>query len=290
MALSEKQIKQISTLKNEYDHLRKDKEQLLQIIFEAELPEAVYNSNAIENSTLSIADTERILMELELSRDVSVREIHEATNLAKVYEYIKNSLKEINLDENLILFLHKILITYIRNDIAGRFRVTGEFVRVGVHVAPAPEEIKQSIEDILLMYSFTIDTYPLEKISKFHLDFETLHPFIDGNGRTGRALINLQLTKLGFPPIIIRNRDKRRYYKAFQTYRMTGSTTPMDNIFFLALMEAMHKRISHLQSKKVMRLKKYSEDNDFVHENMLNKARRQTIPAFRERGVWMIGA
>ena len=74
MALSNETKQNIKKLKLEYDSLRKDKESLLDILFEAELPESVYNSNAIENSTLTIAETEKILMEMEVSRDVSVRD------------------------------------------------------------------------------------------------------------------------------------------------------------------------------------------------------------------------
>ena len=90
MALPKDIREKIDELKKQYDTLRQGKEGLLDIIFEAELPEAVYNSNAIENSTLTISETEKILLNLEVSRDVSVREVFEAKNLAQVYEYIKN--------------------------------------------------------------------------------------------------------------------------------------------------------------------------------------------------------
>ncbi len=78
MAINKSLKTKIDSLKKEYDSLRQDKESLLTIIFEAELPESVYNSNAIENSTLTIAETEKILLDLEVSRNVSVREIFEA--------------------------------------------------------------------------------------------------------------------------------------------------------------------------------------------------------------------
>src|SRR4030065_1787794 len=80
----------IKVLKTKYDQLRKGKESLLKIIDESELSESVFNSNAIENSTLTLKETERILLELEVSRNVSVREVFEAKNLARVLEYSRN--------------------------------------------------------------------------------------------------------------------------------------------------------------------------------------------------------
>ena len=81
---------EIKNLKAEYDQLRKGKESLLKIIDESELSESVFNSNAIENSTLTLKETERILLELEVSRNVSVREVFEAKNLARVMEYTRS--------------------------------------------------------------------------------------------------------------------------------------------------------------------------------------------------------
>ncbi|NCB20991.1 MAG: Fic family protein, partial [Clostridia bacterium] len=136
MHISKNVQDRIKKLKKEYDSLKVKKESLLDIIFEAELPESVYNSNAIENSTLSISETEKILLDMEVSRNVSVREIFEAKNLATVFGYIKEKVKNNNINKELILLLHKMLISNINEDIAGRFRKQNEYVRVGTHIAP----------------------------------------------------------------------------------------------------------------------------------------------------------
>src|SRR3989339_180892 len=128
MAIGKNITSALEKLKKEYDLLRKDKEVLLDIVFEVELPESVYNSNAIENSTLTIAETEKVLLGLEVSRNVSVREVFEAKNLARVFEYIKNTVNTRSVDKELILFLHKMLISNIHESIAGRFRGAGEYV------------------------------------------------------------------------------------------------------------------------------------------------------------------
>ncbi len=280
----------ITKLRNEYLQLKRDKESLLQIIFEAELPEGVYNSNAIENSTLTIKETEKILLEMEVSRNVSLREVFEAKNLATVSEYIKRQGGSMGLSTDFILLLHKMLMLNIKEDMAGRFRSKGEYVRVGTYVAAEPEQIEGLMGNLLVEYMGDVNKYFIDKIARFHLEFEHIHPFIDGNGRIGRLLINYLLQQLDFPPIIIRNKEKRRYYKSFEYYDVNESTSGMEKIICLALLESMHKRLAYLKGKRIVTLKKYSEESGEDFNNILNMAKRQTIKAFREKGVWKIGA
>lgn len=291
MSITKKTKNKIYELKKEYDFLKKDKQSLLDIVFEAELPESVYNSNAIENSTLTIAETEKILMEMEVSRDVSVREIFEAKNLARVFEYLKNKISVKEIDKDFILLLHKMLISNIDDSIAGRFRKENEYVRVGTHIASAPEHIKAMIGALLLEYSSNDKDYFLEKISKFHLEFENIHPFCDGNGRIGRVIINYQLMQIGLPPIIIRDKEKKLYYSSFAEYRDSNKKkiSIMNKVVTLALLESFHRRIAYLKGKQIITLADYSKKSKESLRVLLNKSKRQTIPAFRERGVWKIG-
>ena len=279
----------ISKLKKEYDRLRIGKDSLLQMIDEAEVPESVYNSNAIENSTLTLKETEKILLEMELSRKVNVREVFEAKNLARIVGYIRSKLHETELTKETIIFLHQMLIGNIDENIAGRFRNKGEYVRVGTHIAPAPEHVEKMIEAILLEYSSNLEMFFTDKIAKFHLEFETIHPFNDGNGRIGRILINYQFGRLGFPGIIIRDKEKKEYYRAFNDYHNSKNTKVMETLVARALMESLHKRVTYLEGKIIISLSDYVKKHDKSGSAFLNAARRQTIPAFREKGVWKIG-
>ena len=289
MATTELIRNRIQDLKRAYDTLRQGKESLLSMIDEVEVPESVYNSNAIENSTLTLEETERILLEQMLSRNVSVREVFEAKNLARVTEYKRAKAKDSELSKDLILLLHQMLIGGINDAIAGRFREQGEYVRVGTHIAPAPEHVERMIDDILVEYSSDLGSYFLDKIARFHLDFETIHPFCDGNGRLGRVLINFQLIQLGLPRLIIRNSEKERYYQAFRDYGGRQTTRTMEDILALALVESLHKRLSYLQGEAIIRLSDYIKQHGLSAPAVTNAARRQTIPAFREKGVWKIG-
>lgn len=279
----------LQALKREFEELKPGKESLLTMLDEAELPEAVFNSNAIENSTLTLKETEKILLKQEVAKNVSIRELHEAQNLADVTEYIRGHASA-SLTKTLILLLHKMLLGNIDSSIAGRFRKKGEFVRVGSHIAPAPEHVERLLESTLLDYTSDKQHYFLERISRFHQEFEIIHPFVDGNGRIGRVLINLQLLENGFPPMIIRNKGKERhYYPAFEEYRRTKKTRQLDRLLWLALMESLHKRIAYLRGQKIVEVSEHARVTKQSVHVLLNSARRQTIPAFREKGVWKMG-
>ncbi|MBI3274126.1 MAG: Fic family protein, partial [Candidatus Colwellbacteria bacterium] len=142
----------IQSLRDRYYRALPDKKALVKMITEAEIPEHVYNSNAIEDSTLTLEETEKILLQIDLDRFVSEREIFEAKNLARVVEYTGTKAKEAEISLPLILFLHKMLIGNIREDIAGRFRQGNEWVRVGTHIGADPKDIKRLLTSMLTEY------------------------------------------------------------------------------------------------------------------------------------------
>lgn len=281
--------KQIADLKSQFDQLKKGKEALLRMIDDAEIPEGVYNSNAIENSTLSLQETEQILLEMEVSRKVSLREVFEAKNLARVTDYIRQKKGQLHFSLDFILFLHHMLISGISDEIAGRFRQENEYVKVGNHIAPAPEHVDQLLEENIKKYEEDFDTYFLEKIARFHLQFEHIHPFNDGNGRIGRILTNIQLIELGLPPIIFRDKEKKEYYQALKEYDQSRKTKRMEDLLWLLLMESLHKRLAYLKALNIIPLTQLAEITGKSKQTILNAAKRQSIEAFREKGLWKIG-
>lgn len=278
----------IERLKKEYEVLKIGKESLLLLLDEAEAAESVYNSNAIENSTLTLKETEQILMEMELSRRVSLREIFEAKNLGRVIEYLRNETFGREISKDLILLLHRMLIENINEDISGRFRGPGEYVRVGTHIGAHPQKIEKLIDEAITGYLSDHSTYFLDKIAKFHLDFESIHPFNDGNGRIGRLIINLQLKHLGFPGIIIRNKERLSYSLAFNEYHDSKKIDGMRKIISLALFESLHKRIAYLSGREIIRLSDYARKVGKKPSSVFNAAKRQLMPAFREKGIWRV--
>ncbi len=289
MSLLTEQKIYLELLQKEYQREKKWRESLLEMIDTVELSESVYNSNAIENSTLTLSDTEKILLDMKTSKNLHIREVYEARNLSKVIEYVRSKSKYEELSLDVILLMHQMLLIGINDEFAGRLRKPWEYVRVGSHIAPPPEQVEKLLEAALIDYKVAGDISPLEKISQFHLAFEHTHPFCDGNGRIGRVIVNFQLLSLGLPMVIIRFRDRPTYYTSFREYDEKRNTKTFDTLLYLSLTESLHKRLAYLAGKKIITLSDYARWVGESGSALSNKAKRQTIRAFREKWVWKIG-
>ena len=281
--------KEIDSLRGRYYQSAHNKDSLLRLISEAEVAEQVYNSNAIENSTLSLEETEKILLHLDLDRYISEREIFEAKNLSRVITYIDTKAKQQELNMEMILLLHRMLITNIRDDIAGRFRKKDEWVRVANHIACDPEQILGKLEDMFIKYNSSVNESIIKRIAVFHLSFEHIHPFVDGNGRIGRVLNNYLLIREGYVPMNIKFTDRTLYYDAFEEFDRSSISSIMEEIVGKAITNSYHKRLAYLDGMDIITLNEYAKQNNLSHSNLINKAKRQTIEAFLEKGVWKIG-
>jgi Fic family protein len=289
MSINNSKAKQINLLRKRYYEASIDKQSLLDILSETEVPEHVYNSNAIENSTLTLEETEKILLQIDLDRFLSEREMFEAKNLARVVEYINNTAVDRALDFDMILLLHKMLITNINDEIAGRFRNNKEWVRVGTHLAPDPAEVIPRLQTAFVEYNSSVDMNIIDRIARLHLDFEYIHPFVDGNGRIGRVINNYLLIREGYVPINIKFIDRKMYYHAFRDFEDSNSIEAMSDIVAQALTVSYHKRLAYLEGKKIIGLVEYAKLHKTSLSNVINKAHRQTIEAFMLRGRWVIG-
>jgi len=280
----------VAKLFAQYNELTRGNELAIREIAIAEISEMVYNSNAIENSTLTLKDTEDILLRDTVRKDHNIREVYEAKNLAKITTYLlDNPSSELNIE--FILSLHKMLLSGISDNWAGRFRSGKEWVRVAGHVGANPDFVEKLMNGLVETYQKPNDSYFLERIAWFHAEFETIHPFNDGNGRIGRVLINQQLANLGYPPVIIPNKGKRTdYYPAFDSYRVSGKFDNFTKLLAGLLIESLHKRIAILSATKIITVSAWAEANNVAGNIAANKAARGTIPAFHMREKWMISA
>lgn len=281
--------RRVLELRQRYFEYLPQKASLLQLISESEVPEHVYNSNAIENSTLSLEETEKILLQIDVDRFISERELFEAKNLARVVTYLEHKSSTELFTSDFILLLHKMLLSNIQEDIAGRYRQKDEWVRVGTYIASDPKNIQSEIDQMIVDFTATNHKPIIERIAKLHLVFEHIHPFVDGNGRIGRVLNNYLLMKESYPPINIRFTDRSEYYKAFKEFELTKQTNLMQEIIGKALINSFHKRLAYLEGKQIINLVDYAKSSNQSHSNLLNKANRQTIEAFIEKGTWKIG-
>ncbi len=288
MARTPQTLQQIQLLRERYYRALPGKESLIKIIGDAEVPEHVYNSNAIENSTLTLEETEKILLEIDLDRFINQREIFEAKNLARVVGYTETKAKAMELSGELILLLHKMLLSNIRDDYAGRYRRDNEWVRVGGHIGADPKDVERLVEEMFTQYHANSHQHIVPRIALLHLRFESIHPFCDGNGRLGRVLNNYALIREGYVPINIAFANRASYYDAFAQFHANGKTAIMETIVGRALTNSYHKRLAYLEGMTIVTLKEHALRNRLSYSNQLNKAARQTISAFLEKGIWKI--
>ena len=279
----------INSLRERYYKAAVKKGPLLKLVAEAEVAEQVYNSNAIENSTLSLEDTEKILLQIDLDRYISVRELFEAKNLARVVSYINEKAKDRELNLEMILLLHKMLLANINDGIAGRLRNENEWVRVANHIAPDPKQVFGKLEEMFVQYYSAVTENIIKRVARLHLTFEYIHPFVDGNGRIGRIINNYLFIREGFVPINIKFIDRQLYYSAFRQFDENGNSSIMQGIVGKAVTNSYYKRLAYLEGKEIITLTDYAKRGKISHSNLINKAHRQTIEAFLEKGVWKIG-
>ena len=186
---------------------------------------STYHSNAIEGSTLTYAETYAILYNDNSFKITGKepREIYEAINHGKALELLfKNLQNNEEFNEKFLKDLNQIINKDIK-DTEG-YRTVQVFIRGSEHIPPEPEKIPNLM--MYYVYNYNHDEQDIfTKIAKYHIDFEKIHPFGDGNGRTGRLLINYELLKNNLPPVVIEKDDRVKYFEFLRNNDITGFTT-----------------------------------------------------------------
>ncbi len=181
-----------------------------------------YHSNAIEGSTLTYAETYAILYNDNSFKieGKEPREIYEAINHKKALELVfKNLQNEEGFDERFIKKLNETINRDIK-DTEG-YRPVQVFIRGSEHIPPAPEKIPNLMT--YFVYNYNHDEEDVfTKIAKYHIEFEKIHPFEDGNGRTGRLLLNYELLKNDIPPVVISKEERVKYFEFLRNNDSTG--------------------------------------------------------------------
>ncbi len=186
-----------------------------------------YNSNAIEGNTLTLKETAMALEGITVDQK-PLKDHFEAVGHRDAFLYVEEIAKgEIPLSESVIKNIHSLVLMHRPED-KGRYRRIP--VRImGAYTDPVqPYLIEPKMTELLAKNGERRATMgTVERIARFHLEFEGIHPFIDGNGRTGRLILNLELIRAGYPPINVKFTDRKRYYDAFDAYYRDGSADAM---------------------------------------------------------------
>ncbi|MCA1032874.1 Fic family protein [Bacillus timonensis] len=178
--------------------------------------EWTYHTNAIEGNTLTINETKIVLEGITVGGK-TLREHLEVLNHRDAIKYVEEIVQKGEpLSEFQIKNLHRLILKGIDDEYAGVYRDQQVFISGAKHIPPAPFLIKEKMEQLLHWYNqaVTKKLHPVARGAMLHALFVGVHPFIDGNGRTSRLLLNLELMKDGFPPIVIKMGNRLAYYEA----------------------------------------------------------------------------
>ena len=191
--------------------------------------EYTYNSNAIEGNTLTLRETDLVLRGLTIDGK-PLKDHMEAVGHKEAFDFVSELVKDnVPISEGIIKQIHYLVFADKRED-RGVYRRVPVRIMGAQHEPVQPYLIKPKMEQLL--YDFAASTeHIVTKLARFHIEFEGIHPFIDGNGRTGRLLVNLELMKSGFPPIDIKFTDRIDYYNAFDEYYVKHNLSLMENLF-----------------------------------------------------------
>jgi excisionase family DNA binding protein len=211
--------------------------------------EFTYNSNAIEGNTLTLRETDMVLRGLTIDQK-PLKDHLEAIGHKEAFEYVQTLVAEgTPLTEQVIKDIHYLVLSDKKED-RGVYRKVPVRIMGAANAPAQPFMIRPLMEQWLADYAQSQENI-VTKMARFHLAFESIHPFIDGNGRTGRLLVNLELMKAGYPPIDIKFSDRLAYYQAFDDFHTTGSLSAMENLFARYLNERLDMYLAILSLDNV---------------------------------------
>ncbi len=206
--------------------------------------EYTYNSNAIEGNTLTLRETDLVLRGLTIAQKPLKYHL-EAVGHKEAFDFVSELVKnreEIN--ERAIKQIHFLVLNDKPQD-RGVYRRVPVMIMGASHTPVQPYLIEPKMNELLVSYNNS-NEHIITRLARFHIEFEAIHPFIDGNGRTGRLLVNLELMKAGYPPIDIKFTDRIKYYEAFDKYHTNGDLGAMEELFATYLLERLNKYIDIL--------------------------------------------
>ncbi|MBL4935540.1 Fic family protein [Clostridium sp. YIM B02515] len=202
--------------------------------------EWTYNSNAIEGNTLTLMETKVVLEGITIGGK-TLREHLEVINHRDAILYVEEIVKNNEpFSEWQIKNIHRLVLKGINDEYAGAYRDQQVIIAGAKHIPPEPFLIKEQMENLIKWYEGEgAKLHPILRAAMLHVIFVGIHPFIDGNGRTSRLLLNLELMKNGYPPMVIRNENRIKYYNALDKAHTTNDNTDFAELVLEELNKTM---------------------------------------------------
>lgn len=223
--LDDNYFDEVDSLKKELDSKRPIPKETLKSLKESINLEWTYNSNGIEGNTLTLRETQVVLEGITVGGK-SIKEHLEAINHEKAILYLDDLVKDKNpITEWNIKNIHQLILKDIDNENAGRYRKENVTIKGATHIPPDYLKLPELMEKLILNYNTWNEYHPIIRAALLHGELVKIHPFVDGNGRTSRLLMNLDLMNSGYNPVIIKKESRLKYYEALDKAHTTGNYT-----------------------------------------------------------------
>ena len=244
--------------------------------------ELTYTSNAIEGNTLTRAETALVVEKGLTIGGKSITEHLEATNHAAALDLIKEQIKHkpSDLKEKDILKIHEIILDRIDRENAGIYRRVPVRISGSAVALPNPRKVQELMDEFFVWIKKEDKMHAVELAAEAHYRFVTIHPFIDGNGRTARLLMNMILMMKGFPPAIIRKNDRLAYIKSLEKPQLVNGEGDSKNDYFKLISAAVNRSLN-IYLKAIDGEVEKPENEKLLKIGELAKATNKSVPTIR---------
>lgn len=244
--LDDNYFDEVDSLKKELDSKRPIPKETLKSLRESINLEWTYNSNGIEGNTLTLRETQVVLEGITVGGK-SIKEHLEAINHEKAILFLDDLVKDNEpISEWNIKNIHQLILKDIDNENAGRYRKENVTIKGATHIPPDYLKVPEFMEKLILTYNTWSEYHPIIQAALLHGELVKIHPFVDGNGRTSRLLMNLVLMNNGYNPVIIKKESRLKYYEALDKAHTTGNYTDFIKLITKLEIEMLKKYLELL--------------------------------------------
>ncbi len=216
---------EVDNLKKELDNKRPIPKDTLRTLQEKINLEWTYNSNGIEGNTLTLKETQVVLEGITVGGK-SIKEHLEVINHEHAILFLNDLVKDDNpITEWNIKNIHTLILNGIDDENAGRYRIENVTIKGATHIPPDFVKVPELMVKLILNHKTWNKYHPIIQATLLHGELVKIHPFVDGNGRTSRLIMNLDLMKHGFNPVIIKKENRLQYYEALDKAHTTSDYT-----------------------------------------------------------------
>ncbi|MDG6224736.1 MAG: Fic family protein [Candidatus Thermoplasmatota archaeon] len=282
-------LDRISDLRCKLDSLRPLDRSILEKLYHEIEIDMTYNSTAIEGNTLTVSETRRVLEYGITVGGKTLREHLEVTNHRSAMGFIESLVSKPRIEVLDTLNLHALVIDRIDPVNAGTLRRGRVYISGSSFIPPKPS----AIPELMSCFSKRFDQRPeiaVEEGALLHMEFVNIHPFVDGNGRCARLLLNLYLMRNGYPPIVVKKIDRKRYIDTIVSSQVRGDHAPFVNFVAMNLAQALELWIDAFSSepKDYISLFEAARRSRYSQEYLSLLARTGRVPAVKFGRNWKI--